>query len=341
MELRKLGNSELEISPVILGTWAFGGWLWGGTAKNQPAETIAASLDAGVNCIDTAPVYGFGLSEELVAKSIKQNRDKFIIATKCGLVWDDRPGTTFFFDTQDNAGMPLTVYRCLRKESILKECDASLKRLGIDEIDLYQCHWPDSGTPIDDTIEALLELKQKGKIREFGVSNFSAVQAEEMVSKGAQPVSNQLKYSFLSRETEAEDIPYCRTHNIGVICYSPLEQGLLTGKISMDTEFPEGDMRQNRPWFEHDNRQLALAALAELEPLIQKYDASLAQLIIAATNQLPGMTGAIVGARNAKQAKMNAGGGRIVIDQEDFLRITAVFEPLRLAEPYDPAKAKR
>lgn len=341
MEFRQLGSSDLEISTVILGTWAFGGWLWGGTGKNQPDETIAASLEAGVNCIDTAPVYGFGLSEKLVGAAIKRHRAKLIIATKCGLVWDDRRGTNLFFETKDNSGKRLTVYRCLRKKSILQECHESLIRLGIDEIDLYQCHWPDPGTPIDDTIEALLELKQQGKIREFGVSNFSAAQTAEMLEKGVSPVSNQLKFSFLSRETQAEDIPFCQKNNIGVICYSPLEQGLLTGKVTMETEFPEGDMRRNRPWFETDNRLMALQALEKLAPLTQKYGLSFSQLFIAATNHLPGMTGSIVGARNAEQAKMNAGGGKVALEKEDMAEINETFSTIKLAVPYDPATAKR
>ena len=165
MNLRKLGNSELEVSRVILGTWALGGWLWGGTEKNNADKAIQVSIDSGVNCIDTAPVYGFGLSEELVGRAIRGNRNKLIIATKCGLVWDDRKGSSTFFESTDNHGKPIKVNRCLRKESLFRECDDSLKRLGLDVIDLYQCHWPDPATPIEETVEAFLTLKEKGKIR--------------------------------------------------------------------------------------------------------------------------------------------------------------------------------
>lgn len=341
MVLRKLGNSDLEIKPVILGTWALGGWLWGGTEKNKPIETIHSAIDEGINCIDTAPVYGFGLSEELVGKAIKGKRDQIVIATKCGLVWDDRPGTTNFFETQDNDGKALDVLRCLRKESILAECDASLKRLGIDEIDLYQCHWPDPGTPIDDTIEALLDLKDKGKILEFGVSNFTVEMVADMIDKEAPPVSNQIKYSFLSKETEKDIIPYCMENNIGIIAYSPMEMGLLAGKITMDTEFPDDDTRGGRPWFETENRRKALNAIDTIKPIAEKYDVTIAQLILAATIEVPGVTYAIAGARTPEQAISNAGTLNFELSEEDLSFVFDTFKPLKLDKPFDPGSQKR
>lgn len=341
MEQRQLGNSDLQLTSVILGTWALGGWLWGGTKKNHPLEAIRAALDAGVNCIDTAPMYGFGLSEELVGQAIKQDRDKVLVATKCGLVWDGRPGGEKFFNSQDNDGNPAEIFKNLTKDSILSECDDSLKRLGIDVIDLYQCHWPDANTPLDETIEALEILKQQGKIREYGVSNFDAALTKEMLDKGGKPVSNQLKYSFLSQETMAEDIPFCAENNIGVIAYSPLEMGLLTGKITPETTFPEGDLRNNRPWFTVEKRQEVGEALEKIRPIAEKYDADFAQLVIAATAALPGMTGAIVGARDEKQALANAKGGEIAISEDELKTVCETFANLALDEPFDPAKAKR
>ena len=341
MKLQKLGNSELEISPVIVGTWALGGWLWGSSERNDADGAIGAAVEAGINCIDTAPVYGFGLSEQLVGNAIKNNRSNLIIATKCGLVWDDRPGGTDFFDTKNNSGEPVTIRRNLRKESILTECDESLRRLGIDVIDLYQCHWPDPDTPIDYTIEALLILKDKGKIREFGISNFSPAQIQELIERGITPASNQPKYSLLSREIEADVLPFCRKNNIGCIAYSPMEMGLLTGKITNETEFPENDTRRNRPWFQPENRKPALAALEQIKPIAEKHNITPAQLSIAWARNQPGITAAIVGCRNKKQAQSNAEAATINLPQEDLEKIRKIFETIKLDAPFDPATAKR
>lgn len=160
MELRKLGKSELEVPVIIFGAWAIGGWLWGGTDDKKAVAAIHKALDLGMTCIDTAPVYGFGHSEEIVGRAIKGRRSEAIIATKCGLRWDSDIGE-FFFETEDNRGKPLKIYRNLKKDSIRKECELSLKRFGVDVIDLYQCHWPDSTTPLDETMEALLRLKEE------------------------------------------------------------------------------------------------------------------------------------------------------------------------------------
>ena len=341
MHLRRLGNSDLEIAPIVLGTWALGGWLWGGTEKNKPKETICAAIDEGINCIDTAPVYGFGLSEEEVGKAIKGKRDKVIVATKCGLVWDGRKGTTEFFETENSEGEKIDVQRCLRKESIITECDTSLTRLGIDEIDLYQCHWPDPGTPIDETIEALLELKERGKIREFGVSNFSAEQVAEMIDKGATPASNQIKYSFLSKETREKDIPYCKENDIGIIAYSPMEMGLLAGKITMETQFPENDTRGIRPWFEPVNRQKALDAIETIRQIAEKYDVTIAQLVLAATIEVSGVPFAIAGARTPEQSISNAGALKFELSPEDLEFVFDTFKPLNLETPFDPGSQKR
>lgn len=341
MHLRKLGNTDLEIAPIVLGTWALGGWLWGGTEKNKPKETIVAAIDEGINCIDTAPVYGFGLSEELVGEAIKGRRDEVIIATKCGLVWDGREGTTKFFESEDNDGKAVEVHRCLRKESIIAECDVSLQKLGIDVIDLYQCHWPDPNTPIDETIEALFELKEKGKIREFGVSNFTAEMVSEMIDKGATPASNQIKYSFLSKETGEKDIPFCHKNNIGIIAYSPMEMGLLAGKITMETQFPENDTRGIRPWFEPVNRQKALDAIDIISQIAEKYDVTIAQLILAATIEVTGVPFAIAGARTPEQSISNAGALKFELSKEDLEFVLDTFEPLKLETPFDPGSQKR
>jgi len=341
MKYGELGNSQLEVSRVMLGTWAMGGWLWGGTEKNRSEEAILASIDAGINCIDTAPVYGFGLSEEIVGKAIKhRDRDKLVIATKCGLVWDDRSGATPFFDTTDNSGKRLCVRRCLRKESILKECEESLRRLDVDVIDLYQCHWPHAETPISESMEALIALRDQGKVRAFGVSNYPAGELQQCVDNGGI-ASDQPKYSLLSREAEAEILPFCLQHDIGVIAYSPMEMGLLTGKITMDYELPDNDTRKQRPWFQPEKRRQVLDALEQVRPVARKHDATLAQVAVAWILSQPGVTAAIVGARNPEQAESNALAARIELASEDIQAVREVFEPLVLDEPFDVAKVKR
>ena len=340
MQTRQLGQSDLRITPIVLGTWALGGWLWGGTARNRATEAIQAAIAEGINCIDTAPAYGFGLCEELVGQAIRGRRGKVLVATKCGLVWDERPGNTFYFDTKDDAGRPVRMFKNLRKTSVFRECDASLTRLGVDEIDLYQCHWPDGNTAGEETVEALLTLQERGKIRHFGVSNFSAAQLAEFRRYGPL-TSDQPKYSLLSRDVEKEVLPFCREHKLGVICYSPLERGLLTGKVTKDQEFPENDGRRNQPWFQPKARAAALAALEEIRPLARKLGVSLGQLCTAWVAAQPGVTAAIVGARDGQQARENAVAGELVLDADVVSRIREVFEPVKLEVPFDPANAKR
>jgi len=340
MKLRKLGKSGFEVSPVILGTWSHGGWLWGGTERNDAEKAINVSIDAGINCLDTAPAYGFGLSEKLAGAAIKGKRDKVIVATKCGLVWDDRKGSSLFFETRDNAGKPLRMCRNLTRKSILQECDDSLKRLGIDTIDLYQCHWPDPNTPVEEAVQAFLELRDKGKIRAFGVSNFSVAQMEDWL-KYAPLHSNQPKYSLLSRDVETDVLPFCRKNEIGVLCYSPMEMGILTGKIGMDRVFPDDDTRKNRPWFQPAKRREVLNALEKVKPIAEKYGTSVGNIATAWIFQQPGVTAAIVGARDGEQARNNSLAAKIVISAEDLEKIRAIFSPLKLDEPFDPAKAKR
>lgn len=341
MRPRTLGKSELDVTPIVLGTWALGGWLWGGTSRNRPEDAIRASLDQGINTIDTAPVYGFGLSEELVGRALKGRRDRVIVATKCGLVWDGREGQTPFFDTHDAEGHPLKIGRCLRRDSIVAECHASLKRLGVEVIDLYQCHWPDPGTPQDETMETLESLREAGKIRAYGVSNYSVPQLEDALGFGRALASTQPKYSLLSREVERDVLPFCRAHGLGVLCYSPLEMGLLSGKVHMDREFGEADTRRLRPWFQPAKRKQVLDALEAIRPIADGHHASVAQIAIAWVLAQAGVTAAIVGARDAAQAAANAEAGRLQLSHAEEHAIRKVFEPLKLEEPFNPEQARR
>jgi len=223
MEYRNIGLSGIKASVVGLGSWAIGGWSWGGTNELEAIKAIHASLDAGITLIDTAPAYGLGLSEEIVGKAIAGRREKVLLATKCGLVWHTQKGEYFF----NEKGKP--VYRYLGKESIRYEIEQSLNLLKTDYIDLYQTHWQDSTTPITETMETLLDLKREGKIRAVGVSNINLKQLKEYRLIGIID-SAQEKYNMLDRELEETILPYCREQNISILSYSSLATGLLTGK---------------------------------------------------------------------------------------------------------------
>nr|WP_233260749.1 aldo/keto reductase [Pedobacter sp. HMWF019] len=230
MEYRKLGNTDLELSIITYGAFAIGGNMWGGNEKKDSINSIQASLDHGVTSIDTAPFYGFGLSEEMIGEAIKgKDRSKIQLLTKFGLVWDgsNEDKGEFFFDAEDN-GKKLPIFKYSSKANIIKEIEESLKRLGTDYIDLLQLHWPDNSTPISETMEAFEVLIQQGKIRAAGVSNYSVNQMKE-AAKTLELASNQVSYSMLNRAIENDLIPYALETDTGIIVYSPMERGLLTG----------------------------------------------------------------------------------------------------------------
>ncbi|HPK74376.1 MAG TPA: aldo/keto reductase [Candidatus Latescibacteria bacterium] len=326
MELRQLGKSDLKVTPVVFGAWAIGGWFWGGTDDAEAVTAIRAAVDAGINTIDTAPMYGFGHSEEVVGKALKGIRDKVIVATKCGLRWNRTDGD-FHFVAQDEQNRSHQIYKVLKPDSIIEECDLSLKRLNVDVIDLYQCHWPDTTTPIADTMGALMKLKEQGKIRAIGVSNFTPAMMRECLNT-APLASDQPKYSLLAREIEADVLPFCRENNIGVIVYSPLAQGLLTGKVTMDRQFAPGDLRVNTPWFQPQNRQRVLDALGRIRPIADAHRATLGQVAINWVINTPGVTSAIVGARNAAQVRENVHAAEFRLSEEEQSFIRSTFESL-------------
>jgi len=327
MELRKLGTSDLEIPPVIFGAWPIGGWLWGGTDDREAVRALEASIDEGLFMIDTAPVYGFGHSEQIVGKAIKGKREKVIIATKCGPRTDRTDGVFSMMVTlADGTQRPL--YRVLKPDSIREECEMSLKRLGVDAIDLYQCHWPDYTTPIADTMEALVRLQEQGKIRHIGVSNYSWERINESLHYG-RVVSDQPRYNLLRREIEAELLPWCRQHNVGVICYSSMEHGLLSGKVTMDRTFPADDLRSNHPWFKPENRRRVIDVIENtLQPIAEAHSATIAQVSINWVIHEPGVTAALVGARNPKQARENAGALRFALSADERAEMRRAFESL-------------
>ncbi|HOV31756.1 MAG TPA: aldo/keto reductase [Candidatus Hydrogenedens sp.] len=331
MEYRTLGKTNTKVPVVSFGSWAIGGWQWGGTDDDQARRAIQRGIDLGVTCIDTAPVYGFGHSETIVGEAIQGKRDKLVIATKCGLRWDTEEGE-FFFDTVDRNGNPLKLYRNLRPDSIRKECENSLRRLKIDVIDLYQCHWPDKTTQLEDTMDALLTLQKEGKIRYIGVSNFTIEMMETCLRKG-RIESAQPKYNALERDIESELLPFCRENQISVLAYSPIAQGLLTGKVTLDREFPHGDLRRDNAMFSPVNRRRILNMLDRVKPIAEGYGITLGQLFIAWTVHQPGITTALVGARNEKQIEENARAGSVRLTDKDLHDIRAAIkemEPLQL-----------
>lgn len=325
MQYRKLGASGIEASVVGLGTWTMGGWMWGGADQRESVEAIHAAVDAGITLIDTAPAYGFGLSERLVGEAIKPYRDKIVLSTKCGLVWDKEHGTFFFHANE--AGITdkpskYKVYKYLGPASIRQEVEASLTRLQTDRIDLYHTHWQDPTTPIDETMGALLDLKKQGKIRAIAVSNASVQQIKEYGPIDA----DQERYNMLDRQVEHNGVlEYCRTHNIAMLAYSPLGQGLLTGKLGPERTFNEGDLRRNNPRYSVENRRKIREMLDEFQPLAERHGISLGQLAIAWTFSQPGMTHVLCGARTPTQARDNAGAGDVRLSAEEIQTLSTII----------------
>lgn len=317
MIFRKLANSDLQLSTITFGAWAAGGWMWGKTDRDEAIEAIRASYDLGVTSIDTAPIYGQGESEEIVGAAIKGiSRDKIQILTKFGMRWDLAKGD-FGFKSKNNDGVEIDIYKYAGKESIIKECEDSLKRLGTDYIDLYQIHWPESTTPIAETMEAVAALIKQGKVRHAGVCNYNAEQMAE-AEKTISLVSNQIPFSMVNRAVEGKTVPYCMAHNKSVLAYSPLERGLLTGKITADYKFQEDDHRATNKYFTAESIAKTNAFLEKIKPLAAEKKATISQLVIRWTVERPGITIALVGARNAKQAIENAKAIEVSLSKEEI-----------------------
>lgn len=305
MEYIELGNSGVQVSRIAFGSWAAGGWMWGGTEQNDAVGAIHASYDLGVTSIDTAPIYGQGLSEQIVGEAIKSlPRDKVQILTKFGMRWDLAQGD-FAMKTKDNAGQDLDVYKYAAPASIIQECEDSLRRLGTDYIDLYQIHWPDKTTPIPETMEAVQRLIEQGKVRAAGVSNYSVAQMQE-AEKVLPLASNQVPYSMVRRDIEQDLVPYCLEQGKAILAYSPMQLGLLTGKIKPGQAFDESDLRARHPLFAPENVKRVNAFLDKIRPMAESKSATLGQLVLRWTLAQPGISVALVGARNPEQAVQNA-----------------------------------
>jgi aryl-alcohol dehydrogenase-like predicted oxidoreductase len=329
MQYNQLANSQVKVSAITFGAWAIGGWMWGGADKQDALRAIDKSLDLGITSIDTAPIYGFGLSEEIVGEALAGKRQQAQILTKYGMVWEGNRGQ-FGFKSEFANGSPIDIYKYAGKASVIQECEKSLRRLRTDYIDLYQIHWPESTTPIEETMEAVEQLLKEGKILASGVCNYSADQMK-VAEKKVKQSTNQVPYSMVERRIEQEIVPYCLETGKGILAYSPLQRGLLTGKITDDYHFEKDDHRPNTPFFKADNRRKVNAMLNKLRPMAEQHQATLAQLVINWTIQQPAVVAALVGARDPKQVEENAKALDFTLSQEEIKQINTFLGELKLA----------
>jgi aryl-alcohol dehydrogenase-like predicted oxidoreductase len=313
METRKLGNSDIKITPVGYGAWAIGGsgWEFGWGAQDD-ADSIAAihrALELGVNWIDTAAVYGLGHSEEIVARALKEWRGtRPYVFTKCVLRWDEKG----------------KVHQVFSADSIRRECEESLRRLQVETIDLYQMHWPpeDNGPGLEEAWQALAALKKEGKVGWIGVSNFNVEQLKRAEKIG--PVTSlQPPYSLIRRKIETEILPYCEKQGIGVIVYAPMASGLLTGAMTREraAALPPDDFRSRNPEFREPRLSKNLELVERLCHVGARHGRTPGEVAIAWTLRLPAVTGAIAGARNAKQAEGVLRSGELKLLPEEIAEI--------------------
>jgi len=306
-----LGESGFEVSKIALGTWAMGGTVetWGYVDDRESIAAIHQAIDLGVNLIDTAPIYGVGHSEEIVGKAIQGRRHEVLVATKCGLL----------FPRSKDQLPP----RCLSRESIIRECEQSLRRLRLDVIDLYQCHWPDPQTPIRETMDALTMLLHQQKIRAIGLSNFSC--EEFAAAREFGPVHClQLPFSLLQRRAADDLLPFCVEHKMAAIAYSPLCKGLLTGKFRPGDR--PGGIRARDPDFLGERFRRNLRIVDALKEIAAESDKTVTQLVINWTATSPGVTATLVGAKRPSQVVENVGGVGWMIADEDQTRIDRLLE---------------
>jgi aryl-alcohol dehydrogenase-like predicted oxidoreductase len=328
MKQKQLPGTDILLSPITYGAFAIGGWFWGGSDEGEAVKAIEAAINNGVTTIDTAPVYGMGHSENIVGNTVKGKRDKVQLLTKFGMRWDIQSGD-FTFDTQDNGGNPVKVYKFNGKKSVIQECERSLKRLQTDYIDLYQMHWPESTTPIEETMEALEQLKQEGKIRAAGVCN-TPVDLLARANAFTVVSSNQVAYSMVNRAIEKELVPFCLKNGIGILPHTSLQKGLLTGKIRPGHQFGEGDHRPNTALFSPHNHAEVMKMLNEVEHIAIARDISLAQLAINWTMQQPAITSVLVGARNEEQMLDNIRATYFKLSEQEITTINSALDQMQL-----------
>lgn len=320
MKTRKFGNTDIEVTPVGLGTWAIGGWMWGGTDESQSIDTIHAAIDKGIKLIDTAPVYGFGRSEEIVGKALAGGRrDKVVLATKVAMNWNEDE----------------SVWRDARAERIQKEVEDSLRRLQTDTIDIYQIHWPDPVTPMEETAKAMEKLLKDGKIRAIGVSNFTPEEMDEF-QKFAPLHSLQPPYNLFERGIEDDVLPYCLDKGIATITYGGLCRGLLSGKMSKDSEFEGDDLRNNDPKFQGERFEQYLNAVAALQDYAESnYGKSVLALALRWLIDRKGVTTALWGARRPDQLDPVSNVEGWSLSDEDMKAIDGILDQ-HIKDPVGP-----
>ncbi len=330
MERRRLGGTDMELSVIGLGTWVFGG-RWGGADDADSLAACRAALDAGVNWIDTADVYGQGRAERIVGQAVRERRDDVIVATKGGVAWD--------------VGPPLRIWREASADYLRAACDRSLQALGLDHIDLYQAHWPVAGVAAEETVGALEDLRRAGKVRAIGVSNYALADLE--AAQAVSPLDSfQPGYHLMRREIEEAELPWCGAHGVGVVAYGPLAHGLLTGKMSAGTAFAPGDWRAESELFADDAFAERVAVVRALEDVARTAGrrGGVAELAVAWVLRRPEVTSAIVGARSAEQATRNAAlaGPPLAADEEAAIAAVLARHPAASrhyghGEPPDPS----
>jgi aryl-alcohol dehydrogenase-like predicted oxidoreductase len=310
MKTKKLGKTGMEITPIGFGAWAIGGgnweFAWGPQDDGQAVEAIEAALSLGINWIDTAAVYGLGHSEELVGRALREVKRNPFIFTKCSMTWDSER----------------RIRRSLKADSVRCECEASLRRLGVDAIDLYQIHWPNPEAEIEEAWREMVRLREEGKVRHIGVSNFNVGQMRRL--ERIAPVETlQPPYSLLDRDIEKDILPFCLENEIGVIVYSPMASGLLSGTMTREriANFPRDDWRRNAPNFQEPLLTRNLEFVGRLRKIGGRHGRSPGEVAIAWTLRQPAVTAAIVGGRSRSQVERTMGAAEFRLSRDEIAEV--------------------
>jgi len=320
MEYMTIPRTQMRVSRIAMGTWAIGGWMWGGTDESESIRTIHAALDKGISLIDTAPAYGFGVSEETIGKAIQErgSREKISIATKVGLEWHDG-----------------AISRNSSPARIRQEVQDSLRRLRTNYIDIYQVHWPDPAVPIEETAATMQELYNEGLIRAIGVSNYSPKQMERFMSV-AELHTVQPPYNIFERQSENDVLPFAREHNLGVFAYGPLCRGLLTGRMQPDTKFTGDDLRKSDPKFQPPRYSQYLNAVQQLDDLArEKYGKRVMDLAVRWVLDQPEISAALWGARRPAQLEAVANTLDWKLDGDTLAAIDRILQRT-ISDPVGP-----